>query len=153
MQSAQLRRAAINDVGAIRKLSRAAYAKWVPLIGREPWPMTADYGRAVTEHVIDLLEDNGKLVALIELIPRPDHLLIENVAVDPDRQGEGLGEHMLKHAEAVARSMSIEELRLYTNAAFAANIAFYNKRGFTEYERCTVDSGTVAVFMKKSVGD
>ncbi|MFM9941734.1 MAG: GNAT family N-acetyltransferase [Hyphomicrobiaceae bacterium] len=115
--------------------------------------MTADYGRAVTEHVIDLLEDNGELVALIELIPRSDHLLIENLAVQPDRQGQGLGERMLGHAEAVARSMNYAEIRLYTNAVFAANIAFYSKRGYQEYERCTVPPGTVAVHMKKSIGD
>jgi hypothetical protein len=36
-----LRRAALSDVYAVRELSKAAYAKWVPLIGREPMPMTA----------------------------------------------------------------------------------------------------------------
>lgn len=151
MQSAHVRRAGTNDVRTIRELSRAAYAKWVPFIGREPWPMTADYGRAVAEHVIDLLEDNGVLVALIELIPRSDHLLIENVAVKPEQQGNGLGELMLSHAENVARSMNYSEIRLCTNAAFEANIAFYSKRGYKEYERGTVVPGTVAVYMKKSV--
>ena len=152
MQSAQVRRAGTTDVLAIRELSRAAYAKWVPLIGREPWPMTADYGRAVAEHVIDLLEVNGELVALIELIPQSDHLLIENVAVQPDQQGKGLGERMLSHAEDFARSMHYNEVRLYTNAAFAANIAFYSRRGYEEYERGTMVPGTVAVFMKKRIG-
>ena len=45
-----LRRARVEDAAAIRALSRAAYGKWVPLIGREPKPMTADYGKAVREH-------------------------------------------------------------------------------------------------------
>ncbi len=151
MHSAQVRRGGINDVRAIRELSRAAYAKWVPLIGREPWPMTADYGRAVAENIIYLLEDYGELVALIELIPRPDHLLIENVAVQPEQQGKGFGELMLVHAEDVARSMNYNEVRLCTNAAFAANIAFYSKRGYTVYERGTMVPGTVAVFMKKKI--
>jgi hypothetical protein len=62
-------------------LSRAAYAKWVPLIGRELMPMTVNYERAVTEHVIDLYEEGGELLALIEMIPMRDHLLIENIAV------------------------------------------------------------------------
>ena len=38
-----LRRAGPDDAGAIRSLTRAAYAKWVPVIGREPMPMQADY--------------------------------------------------------------------------------------------------------------
>jgi hypothetical protein len=38
----ELRQATAADAGAIRDLTREAYAKWVPLIGREPKPMTAD---------------------------------------------------------------------------------------------------------------
>jgi hypothetical protein len=62
-----LRRAVAADAQAVRALTRAAYAKWVPLIGREPLPMTADYNRAVIEHVIDLVEEDGILRALIEM--------------------------------------------------------------------------------------
>ena len=35
----KLRRATLADVGAVQTLVRQAYAKWVPLIGREPRPM------------------------------------------------------------------------------------------------------------------
>jgi hypothetical protein len=31
-------------------------------------PMTANYERAVTEHVVDLYEERGELLALIEMI-------------------------------------------------------------------------------------
>jgi hypothetical protein len=79
-----LRRATPTDASAIRNLSRIAYANWVPLIGREPLPMTANYDRAVAEHIIDLVEQAGELLALIETIPASDHLLIENIAVRPD---------------------------------------------------------------------
>ncbi len=47
----------------------AAYTKWVAVIGREPKPMTANYEQAVIDHVIDLLQENGRPIALIELIP------------------------------------------------------------------------------------
>jgi hypothetical protein len=39
----------------VRDLARAAYAKWVPILGREPKPMTADYDAALAEHVVDVL--------------------------------------------------------------------------------------------------
>ena len=68
MQTTQLRRATSADVANVRALTRSAYAKWVPLIGREPTPMTADYDRAVQDHIIDLWEEGGRLLALIELI-------------------------------------------------------------------------------------
>ena len=43
------------DASAVRELTRTAYAKWVPVIGREPKPMGADYDRAVRDHIVDLL--------------------------------------------------------------------------------------------------
>jgi N-acetylglutamate synthase-like GNAT family acetyltransferase len=144
-----LRRAEPADAAAIRDLSRAAYAKWVPVIGSEPLPMTADYDHAVRHHMIDLLEENGELHALIEMFVEDGHLLIENIAVQPHRQGEGIGERLLQHAEAVATSMEFREIQLYTNAAFDSNIAFYATRGFEVYDRRTMSSGRVAVFMRK----
>jgi GNAT superfamily N-acetyltransferase len=143
------RRATSSDAAAIRALSREAYAKWVPLIGREPRPMTANYERAVIDHMIDLLEEHGQLVALIETVAQQDHLLIENVAVRPDRQGRGLGARLLRHAEQLALARGLSETRLYTNAAFAANLAFYARQGYEEYRREAVAPGSVAVFMRK----
>ena len=49
----ELRRAGLGDAAAVRALTRSAYAKWVPVIGREPKPMTADYAEAVRRHAID----------------------------------------------------------------------------------------------------
>lgn len=40
--SIRLRPAEPADATAIRDIVRAAYAKWVPVIGREPLPMRAD---------------------------------------------------------------------------------------------------------------
>lgn len=145
------RRAGPADVSAVRELSRAAYAKWVPVIGSEPLPMTADYDHAVRHHMIDLYEDGGELQALIEMLVEDEHLLIENVAVRPDCQGMGIGDRLLRHAEDVAAALNIREIRLYTNAAFELNIAFYAKRGYRESDRRTMPSGRVAVFMRKSL--
>jgi N-acetylglutamate synthase-like GNAT family acetyltransferase len=114
-------------------------------------PMTADYERAVTEHIIDLYEADGQLVALIEMIPKRDHLLIENIAVRSDQQGKGLGDRLLRHAEALALSLGLAETQLYTNGAFASNLAFYAKRGYQEYRRGEMIPGSTTVFMRKDL--
>lgn len=144
-----IRRATPADAAAIRDLTRSAYAKWVPLIGREPLPMQADYTRAVAEHIVDLAENGGRLAGLVEMILAADHLLIENLAVDPDAQGHGLGTLLLSHAETTARDLSVAEVCLYTNEKFEANIAFYAKRGYAVYEHGSLVSGSVTVFMRK----
>ena len=146
-----LRRAAQADAASVRAQTRAAYAKWIALINREPLPMTADYDRAVAAHLIDLWEEGGELLALIEVIPAEDHLLIENIAVRPDQQGRGIGGRLLDHAEGLARSLRLDEIRLYTNAAFAGNLAFYARRGYQEYRRSTVIPGSITVYMKKKI--
>lgn len=145
------RRATRADVATVRDLTRAAYAKWVPLIGREPLPMTADYAVAVGRHRIDLLEGEDGVVGLVETVPGADHLLIENLAIRPDCQGRGLGDRLLRHVEALAGEGRFGEIRLYTNARFEANLAFYAKRGFSEYERRELAPGTMVVYMRRPV--
>jgi GNAT superfamily N-acetyltransferase len=146
-----MRRATPADAPIVRDLTRAAYAKWIPLIGREPKPMTVNYERAVVEHVIDIYEVNGLPVALIGVIPQASHLLIENIAVLPNQQGKGLGNLLLNHAETIARSRHFKELRLYTNAAFISNIEFYARRGFQEFHREPFPAGGITVHMKKMI--
>jgi GNAT superfamily N-acetyltransferase len=126
----QIRRAGPADAADVRELTRSAYAKWVPLIGREPVPMLADYERAVREHMIDLLFVGAGLAALIETVDQADHLLIENLAVAPPFQGRGYGRLLLDHAERLAASLRLPELKLYTNQQFATNIEFYGRHGF-----------------------
>ncbi|MDE1996437.1 MAG: GNAT family N-acetyltransferase [Rhizobiaceae bacterium] len=145
-----LRPASMNDVEAIRALTREAYAKWVPLIGREPLPMKADYAEAVRKHRIDLHFLDGELVALIEMIPHDDHLLIENVAVSPSAQGRGFGRRLMAHAEDVAASLRHAEIRLYTNKLFAENVQLYLKLGY-EIEREEAFLGGTIVHMRKPI--
>ncbi len=126
----ELRRAVAADAAAIRELTREAYAKWVPVIGREPKPMTADYAEALRKNRFDLLFAEGKLAALIETIAQEDCLLIENVAVSPPWQRRGLGRKLIAHAEGLAASLGYGEIRLYTNKLFAENLALYRKLGY-----------------------
>ena len=146
----EIRRAGPADAAAIAALTRAAYEKWIPVIGRAPKPMTADYDVAVREHLIDLLFAGGELVALVECIREPDHLLIENLAVGPAQQGHGYGLHLLRHAETLARDLGYAELRLYTNKLFAENVAFYAKHGY-RFDGETAFKGGFLVHMSRRI--
>ncbi len=147
----RLRQALPADAAAIRSLTRAAYAKWVPLIGREPKPMGADYEAAVRAHRFDLLYRDGNLAALVETIVEPDHLLIENLAVLPACQGLGLGRRLMAHVERLAEAQGFAEVRLYTNKLFAENVAFYERLGYRVYREEEFRGG-IAVHMSKAIG-
>ena len=149
--SLRFRPATRDDVAAIRDLVRAAYAKWVPLIGREPMPMQTDYAVAIAEHDFDLLCDVDTIVGLIETEHKPDHLWIENVAVYPDRQGQGIGKKLLKWAEKRAEIAGTGEIRLLTNEAMAANIKLYKKVGYRIDRTEPFRLGGTTVYMSKRI--
>jgi ribosomal protein S18 acetylase RimI-like enzyme len=128
--STSIRRAGPADAAAVAALTQRAYAKWVPILGREPRPMTADYDKAVVENLVHLAVEDDELVALVEMSVEPDHLLIVNIAVDPAQQGRGLGSRLLAHAEAVAAEQRRTVTRLYTNRLMATNIALYQRHGY-----------------------
>ena len=127
---AGLCRATSADASTVRDLVRTAYAKWVPLLGREPKPMTADYDAAVRDHVVDVLRLDGKAAALIEMEPENDDLLVVNVAVSPDHQGRGYGRALLVHAEEFALSLGLKESRLYTSVYLTENVKLYERVGY-----------------------
>jgi GNAT superfamily N-acetyltransferase len=144
----EFRRGRPEDTARIRELTRAAYAKWVPLIGREPKPMTADYDAAIRAHRFDLLWLDGVLAALVETVDEGDQLLIENVAVLPARQGRGLGRRLMAHAEAIAADLGYDRVRLYTNERFEENLRLYARLGYVVDRREDLGMG-VAVHMSK----
>ncbi len=151
MDGISIRQARIDEAGAIRALVRAAYAKWVPVIGREPRPMLADYDAAVRLHRFDLVEVLGQLVALIETELRDGHLWVENIAVLPERQGQGLGRVLLAHAEGLAQAAGVSEIRLLTNGKMVANRRLYASVGYVEDREEPFGDGTV-VYLSKRVG-
>jgi len=146
------RSAGPDDAPAIAELTRAVYAKWVPLIGRLPLPMQVDYVEAVLHNAFTLVERDGALIGLIETEDHADHLYIVNVAVAEASQGQGLGRRLVAHAETRARARGFDEVRLMTNALYEANIRLYVLLGFEIYAREPFSNG-VRVMMKKRLGD
>lgn len=146
--SIEIRLAQPHEAGAIAAIVMAAYAKWVPVIGREPMPMQVDYDKAVLEHRFDLAVEGGAILGLIETVPHPDHLWIDNVAVAPAAQGRGIGRKLLAFTEQRAIDAGYPELRLVTNGAFESNVALYRRGGFV-VDRIEDFRNGKAVYMRK----
>ncbi|MGK7863730.1 GNAT family N-acetyltransferase [Falsiroseomonas sp. E2-1-a4] len=125
-----------------------AYAPWVPVTGARPLPMDDDYAARCEAGQAFVLVQDESIAGLIVLMDFPDHLWIDNVAVEPALKGQGLGRMLMDFAEAEARRRALPELRLLTNARMAANIALYTRLGFTETER-REEKGRARVYMAK----
>ena len=145
-----IRPAALADIPAIRALVEAAYALYVPRIGRRPAPMDADYAAHVADGEAFVLEDGGALAGLVVWRAEPDHGFVDNIAVDPARQGRGVGRLLLAFVEREAAARGLPELRLYTHAKMTENLALYPRLGWTEFDR-RVEDGFDRVFFRKRV--
>ncbi len=148
----EVRRATPADAARVTELVRRAYEGYVERVGRAPAPMDVDYGRAIGEHVVWVVVDRAVLVAVLVLRFHDDHLLIENLAVDPDAQRTGVGTWLLEVAELEARDAGVDELRLYTNELMVDNVAYYRRRGFTETHRAMSDGFGRVHFTKRLDG-
>lgn len=146
----KLRPAAIEDLAGIEALVGAAYSIYLPRIGKPPGPMLDDYRALVADGRVTVADDADRLAGLIVLLPQPDHLLLDNVAVAPERQGRGLGRRLIAFAETEARRLGRHEIRLYTHIMMTENIALYRRLGFVETHRGE-QAGYSRVFMRKPI--
>ena len=110
-----------QDLPAVEAIVRAAYSRYIPLVGQKPGPMP----------------DDGAM-------------LLDNVAVHPDRHGRGYGRALIAFAERVARERGFKAIRLYTNEAMIENVDLYARLGFVETHRGE-EKGFRRIYMTKAL--
>jgi ribosomal protein S18 acetylase RimI-like enzyme len=152
MDQPRIRAATLADVPAIGEIVERAYRHYIPRIGKPPGPMLDDYAARVAEGAVWVIEEGSGIAGILVLLPKPDYLLLDNIAVDPVRQGAGLGRRLLAFAEAEAMRRGYREIRLYTHQTMTENQRLYAAIGYEETGRGT-DAGYERVFMRKPLGD
>lgn len=145
-----IRRASEADAASFAAITDAAFSKWISAIGRKPQPMTADFHQMLRDHAGWLLDDGPRPVAAMLLMHLPDHVLIYSIAVLPEAQGQGHGHRLMEFAESEADRRAVPEVRLYTNARFTDNVAWYSRLGYRVTHTEAV-LGSVVVHMAKPV--
>ena len=105
----------------------------------------------MAEDSVRVLEDSRGLAGILVVLPRAGYLLLDNIAVVPERQGEGIGRRLLAAAESEALQRGFNELRLSTNAAMQENLVMYAKLGWEDYGRAK-QAGYQRVFFRKRLG-
>lgn len=149
MSRPHVRRANPNDAPRLRDIAQRAYSPYLPqLDGVRPAPLDTDYGQAITNNDVWVIDDDGHVTGFVILARSGDEWLLENVAVDPDAQGQGVGNLLLAVAEDQARAASARRLRLFTNVVMADNQRWYIRHGFREVDRRD-DGGYQRIFYEK----
>jgi ribosomal protein S18 acetylase RimI-like enzyme len=149
MGRAVIRPARSGDSTAVTAVVEAAYGAYVARIGKPPGPMLDNYGKLIDDGAISVFEEtDGAVAGIVVLLPKADHLLLDNIAVAPARQGRGIGRALIAFAESEARRHGYREIRLYTHEKMTENIALYKRLGFVETGRGH-QAGYDRVFMAK----
>jgi len=147
-----IRLAQAQDLMAIETLVTAAYGHYVARIGRIPGPMRdiddGSYARHIEAGHVNLLQEYDEIVGLLVLIPKPDTLLLDNVAVSPAAQGRGFGKMLMQAAEAHAREHGFDNITLYTQELMHENLTIYRHCGYVETHRAE-EHGLKRVYLRK----
>ncbi|MGV9454274.1 GNAT family N-acetyltransferase [Streptomyces sp. NPDC003635] len=133
MANEEIRPANSSDVAAVKSVTDAAYHHYIERIGVVPQPMERDHAANVAAGQVFVTGD--PVVGLVEVEEHADHLYLDNIAVHPDAQGQGVGRRLLEFVEAHARALGLPEVRLFTNAKMWENQKIYPKFGYELVER------------------
>lgn len=113
--------------------------------------MDADYAHEIATNEVWVAESENGMVGAIVFRWEPDHVFVDNVAVDPERQGGGIGRMLLEHAEGRAIEEGVDELQLLTHELMTQNRSMYGHLGWEETERRD-EEGFSRVYFRKRLG-
>ena len=85
-----------------------------------------DQGRVLVARLREEIVGHLQLIAT----ERPDQAEVKNMAVRGDKQGRGIGGHLLRAALALLASEDADVVRVATAAADIDNLRFYQRHGF-----------------------
>jgi GNAT superfamily N-acetyltransferase len=143
-----VRPAGIADLPTIERIVHDAYAGYIEQIGKPPGPMLDDYRRHIRAHEAWVATDGEAIVGVLVLLPKENHLLLDNIAVRPALHKRGIGRLLIDFAEMEAARRGYDEVRLYTHQAMHENIAMYPHLGYDETGRGE-EAGFQRVFFRK----
>ncbi len=144
-----LRRATAADVAAVTACAVEAFRTYIPRLGLTPRPMTRDYAEAIAHLQVWVAERPEQQIGAALLLDVTDEgVLIDVIAVHPDHQGSGAGRALLELAEREALRQGHASIYLFTNEKMTENLALYQRIGYVEYRRESLD-GRTRVYLRK----
>lgn len=147
MPDPHIRLALAADVPAVRAIAEAAYRPYVARNGLEPAPLAEDYPERIAAGQLWVLQTD-RVTGFVVLLAGNDHLMLDNVAVDPAAHGQGYGRALLDFSETQALGSNLPEIRLYTQQIMVENLTIYSARGYVETHRVR-EKGLDRVYMTK----
>ena len=90
--------ATISDAPNLVRLAHEAYRHYIARIGRPPAPMLADFTRHITDDTV-FIAINDVICGYVVLCHDLACWRLDNIAVAPSNQGQGIGAALIRHSE------------------------------------------------------
>lgn len=146
------RAAEARDAPALRRIAEAAYRPYIARMEKPPAPISADYDAAIAARTVQVATTaQGQPVGFIIHFARAEDWFVENLAIAPEAQGTGLGQHLLGLSEVAGAAAGYPALRLYTNVAMAEAVGFYRRLGYREIGKVH-EEGFDRIYFERSLG-
>lgn len=124
------------------RVLRAAFTPYMKRLGREIPPDYYNWLPASIERGdVFVADEGGKVVGLAATERRDTGLYIDRLAVDPVKQGTGLGSFLLTRLAAVARARGDRAMSLTTAEMMDHLIRLYSSHGFEIVHRGPPEHG------------
>ncbi|WP_443644894.1 GNAT family N-acetyltransferase [Candidatus Ponderosibacter sp. Uisw_141_02] len=91
-------RALLSDAPNLVRLVHEAYRHYIARIGRPPAPMLADFTRHITDDTV-FIATNDMICGYVVLCHDLVCWRLDNIAVAPSNQGQGIGAALIRHSE------------------------------------------------------
>ena len=145
-----VRAAQLPDAEGLARIAARAYQQYLPLMDRPPAPMQADYSAHIAKDDVFVACLEDRLVGYAVIIrAEDDGYWLDNIAIDPDVAGRGLGKTLLGWIESWL-SERTDSYQLYTNIVMHRNIDWYQTLGFKQTGHRTVD-GYQRIYFSKNL--
>ncbi len=150
-----------SEADEVVRVIRAAFTPYIRALGREfPADGSAQFAEErerfaaeVERGDVYVALESERIVGAVRTKPQKKDLYIHTIAVDPARQGAGIGSWLLQRIDEVARARGLGALSLETAEMAVANIRLYRRHGFEIVRRGPPEHGLdphVRVYMAKS---
>ena len=142
-------RALLSDAPNLVLLVHEAYRHYIARIGRPPAPMLADFTRHITDDTV-FIATNDMICGYVVLCHDLVCWRLDNIAVAPSNQGQGIGAALIRHSEFFMAKRGAVSYQLYTNDLMHENINWYRNSGFREIA-CREEHGFKRVYFEKTI--
>ena len=136
------RTAQLSECADADRVLRAAFTPYMHRLGRE---IPADYYKwlpaSIERSDVFVAEEGGLIIGVAATERRETGLFLDRLAVDPAKQGTGLGRWLLQRLDEVARSRGDRTVSLVTAEMMDHLIRLYGSHGFAVVHRGLPDHG------------